>query len=79
MTKFLLLIIVVAVVLWLMSSRRSTVRGKRRAAPPAPEAMVACAHCGVHLPRSDAVEGRDGQLFCGSAHRLAHEREAGRS
>ena len=77
MTKFLVLILVVAVVLWLMSSRRSSVREKRRAAPRAPEAMIACAHCGVHLPRSDAVEGRDGQLFCGNAHRLAHEQGDG--
>jgi uncharacterized protein len=74
MTKLLVVILVVVVMLWLMSSRRRTVRSKRRGpGPRAPEAMVACAHCGVHLPRSEAVPGRDGLLFCGAAHRLAHE------
>lgn len=68
--KYLVLLAVVAIVyaLW---------RGKRKAAAPAPPAppriappedMVACAHCGVHLPRSDAV--RDGERdYCCQAHR----------
>jgi uncharacterized protein len=31
--------------------------------------MVACAHCGVHLPVNEAV--KDGELhFCGEPHRL---------
>jgi uncharacterized protein len=72
--KFLVVVLVIVVVLWLMSSRRGTLRSKRSAPKPAlPEAMVACAHCGVHLPRSEAVEGSDGRWFCGSAHRLAAE------
>jgi uncharacterized protein len=75
MLKLLVVVLVVVVVLWLMSSRRGTVqRTPRRAAPKAPETIVACAHCGVHLPRSEALEGRDGRLFCGAAHRLADER-----
>ena len=77
MAKLLLLIIIIAVVLWLMSSRRGAVQRKRRDAPRSAEAMVACAHCGVHLPRSDAIEGRDGRLFCGDAHRGAHENKHG--
>jgi uncharacterized protein len=35
---------------------------------------VRCAHCGVHLPRSEALPGRGG-LFCGPSHRAEHERE----
>jgi len=77
MMKLLVLLIVIVVVLWLMSSRRGSVQTKRRGAPRAPEAMVVCAHCGVHLPHSDAVTGRDGLLFCGNAHRLAHEQGDG--
>jgi len=74
--KLVVLLIVIAVVLWLMSSRRGAVqRPPRRDAPKAPETIVACAHCGVHLPRSEALEGRGGRLFCGEAHRLADERE----
>jgi uncharacterized protein len=36
-----------------------------------PQIMVACAHCGLHLPRSDAVLDAQGRGFCGAAHRLA--------
>jgi len=31
------------------------------------EAMVRCAHCGVHLPRSEALL-LDGQLWCSEEH-----------
>jgi uncharacterized protein len=34
--------------------------------------MIACAHCGVHLPRDEALPGRGG-VFCGDAHRAAYE------
>ncbi len=49
----------------------------RPAAPPAvgaPQAMVRCAHCGLHLPASDAVRGTDGTPFCSAAHRQVAER-----
>jgi uncharacterized protein len=29
--------------------------------------MVACAHCGVHLPRSEALV-QDGKFYCSAAH-----------
>jgi len=32
--------------------------------------MVSCAHCGIHLPRDEAVAGTRG-LYCSSAHRSA--------
>ena len=34
--------------------------------------MIACAQCGVHLPRDEALPGRGG-VFCGDAHRAAFE------
>ena len=34
--------------------------------------MVRCHHCGVHLPGSDAVNGRDG-AYCSVAHRRESE------
>jgi uncharacterized protein len=37
------------------------------------EQMVPCAHCGVYLPASDALQ-RDGQAFCSAAHRDAGAR-----
>ena len=34
--------------------------------------MLACAQCGVHLPRDEALPGRGG-VFCGEAHRADYE------
>lgn len=77
--KFLLvlLVIVVAVGIW---------RNKRRPPPaqPAstsakrklltPQDMVECAHCGLHLPRSEALS-EHGTFFCSAE----HQTEAGRA
>ena len=72
--KFLLLLFAVFALLWLL---RRTVRNKlppRADAPPAvvPHEMVACAMCGLHLPRAEALPGRGG-VFCGEEHRTAFE------
>lgn len=72
MTKYLLLFLLALVVWWAWKKRRPADPGggDRNAAAPAPERMVRCAHCGVHLPESDAVS--DGQRhFCNEAHRRA--------
>jgi uncharacterized protein len=73
--KFLLVLIVVVVLLWLMFGRRrgGGTAARKPGAPAEPAAMIACAHCGVHLPRSDAV-GSGAQWFCSEAHRLAGPR-----
>ncbi|HEY9279748.1 MAG TPA: PP0621 family protein [Eoetvoesiella sp.] len=44
-------------------------QASRRGAPPIkqPESMVRCAHCGIHMPRSDAVL-TDGQTWCSAEH-----------
>jgi len=48
----------------------------RAPAPAAPEAMVDCAHCGLHFPASEAI--RDGaRLYCCSPHRDAGPRHGG--
>ena len=37
------------------------------------EQVVACAHCGLHVPRSDAVTAADGvTVYCSQAHRRLH-------
>ena len=33
------------------------------------ELMVCCAHCGIHLPVSEAVTSARGVTFCSAAHR----------
>jgi uncharacterized protein len=35
--------------------------------------IVACDHCGVHLPRQDLLLGRNGGLFCCETHRAVQE------
>ncbi|MGE4435785.1 PP0621 family protein [Achromobacter sp.] len=43
---------------------------RAKASPPAtgaPEAMVRCAHCGIHLPRSEALL-LGGQTWCSQEH-----------
>jgi uncharacterized protein len=36
--------------------------------------MLACSHCGLHLPKTEAVFDAEGRPFCGEAHRLAGPR-----
>ena len=76
--KILLVILAVVALLWLL-------RGTRRPAVPprppktpnpdagAPQQMLACAQCGVHLPKGEALAGRGG-VFCGEAHRADFDR-----
>jgi uncharacterized protein len=74
--KFLLLVLAVLVLVWMVrgSLRRARPPGRQPSTgPAAPQAMLTCAHCGVHLPRDEALPGRGG-VFCDAAHRAAFER-----
>jgi uncharacterized protein len=74
--KIALFLLAVFVLLWLLRGSQ-----RRRAPPPtarpstsaAPQPMLACAQCGVHLPRDEALPGKGG-VFCGDVHRAAFER-----
>ena len=72
--KFLLVLLVVVVVGWLYFGRRrpppSAGPGPKTAPGGQPQAMLACAHCGVHLPQSDVRMDAAGRPFCSEAHRL---------
>ena len=72
--KLLVLLIVIFAVIWLARGGRGRVAHKPPAPPrvPLPEDMVACAECGLLLPRSEALPGRGG-VFCTAAHRDAFE------
>jgi uncharacterized protein len=43
-----------------------------------PENMVACAHCGVFLPESEACRDAGGQPYCSPAHQAGGARAARR-
>lgn len=82
--KFLLVLGVVLFGVWLWKHNRKADRLARDAqqhrtdagqpppASPAPAHMVACGHCGLHLPQHEAVSGARG-VYCSDAHRAADE------
>ncbi|WP_158215249.1 PP0621 family protein [Candidimonas nitroreducens] len=58
----------------IMSQNNARQQSRPRQAPPrpmppvqAPETMVRCAHCGIHLPRSEAVLVQ-GKTWCSTEH-----------
>jgi uncharacterized protein len=72
MLKLLIIAVAVGLLLWLLFGRASRAprRGPPKDARGGAEGMVACAHCGVHLPRSEAMPVR-GLHYCSAAHRDA--------
>jgi uncharacterized protein len=81
--KYLLLLAVIAVAIWMFRARHRVPGPKTPAPPPKPgktadtgaaTPMLACAHCGVHLPRTDAVFDPAGRVFCSAAHQQAGPR-----
>lgn len=51
--------------------------GKAAASPPDmshAESMVRCAHCGIHMPRSEAFLS-DGRTWCGAQHAKLGQRQ----
>jgi uncharacterized protein len=65
MGRLLVLIVLVVLAVWLV---RRALRGPRaRQQPPVQGELVACARCGVHLPRAEAREA-GGRLYCGEEH-----------
>lgn len=75
--KYLVLIALALALLWwwrTMGRKASGPQNKAARAAPvqAPDDMVACRHCGLHLPRPEAVTGQQG-LYCSQAHQSAQE------
>jgi uncharacterized protein len=75
-SKLLIFVLIaVAVYLLLRPSRRNVDDG--RPAAPAPEPMVACARCGLHVPRSESVEAA-GRHYCCPEHQRLDAGESSR-
>ena len=75
--KYLLVLLVVLVGAWGWRQSRRLPPSRppspdKGAKPPAPQEMTRCALCAVHLPRSEAVQGRLGH-YCCAAHRQQAE------
>lgn len=69
--KYLLLFAILGFVWWSFAKRnaggddKSSSNDEERS-----EKMLTCAHCGVHLPESEAVLA-DNRVYCCDAHRVA--------
>ena len=62
--KYLLVLVVVMIAIGIWRNKRRVAASERQSTGPARNSaprqlqnMVACAHCGLHLPQSDAVPG----------------------
>lgn len=74
--KYLLVLVLVLVAFWIWRNNREAESDARAARPPAPPKrepavteMVACDVCHVHLPKSEALIGNGGGIYCSDAHR----------
>lgn len=79
MAKYLLLVLVVVLVVWFVRRGRTPQDRATPAQPPAgraraPQHMLACAHCGMHLPASEALRDPQDRPYCTEAHRDAGPR-----
>lgn len=81
MAKLFVVLLVVGVGLWALLARVRAGRRGEGAPPRVPEKppgavreeMVRCAHCGVHLPSSDAVRSGE-RPYCNAEHASAGPR-----
>lgn len=75
--KFLLVLTVVLVAIWIWRNNRrlDTPQAERKHPTQArPMPMIACLHCGAHVPESESVQGPKGR-YCSAEHRALHERQ----
>lgn len=69
MIKILLLIAIAFVAIMVFRAYQRTLGGaSKETGDKAVENMVKCAHCGVNLPRSEAIHS-GGDFFCTPEHR----------
>jgi uncharacterized protein len=78
--KYLLVLAIVLAVFWYWRNGRRGDGSREKPSGSAskagtastgqPQDMVQCPVCLVHLPRTDALPGPDGRLYCCAEHRL---------
>ncbi len=81
--RYLLLILFIVLVIFATRALRQSGKRDDVAAPDEPPRdkhtetiMLACAQCGLHLPRNEALPGRGG-VYCSEAHRALAEARDG--
>ena len=70
--RYLLLLLVALLIVWKWRTARSSRSDRQAPRADEPIEMVACAFCGLHLAKKDAVTGGRG-FYCSAAHQRSHE------
>ncbi|MBA4741541.1 MAG: hypothetical protein H2060_02385 [Azoarcus sp.] len=71
MRTILILILLLILYWWArraLADRHRRKPGKRKGTKTGPERMLACEHCGVHIPESEGVQDASG-FYCSDEHR----------
>ena len=71
MGKLILVVLVFVFAWWLLGKYRKSMTREPPPQTGAAEDMVRCAHCGVHLPRSESHASED-KFFCSEEHLRLH-------
>lgn len=67
MTRILIVIGLTIAIVWWLRKGRSPHTPKTRT-PPAPQALLRCAHCGVMVPADEAFRDPQNRAYCSPAH-----------
>jgi uncharacterized protein len=67
MGRLVVLVLLVVIAAWLLRRAWRATRVEKKESPPIPADLVACARCGMYLPRAEAREA-GGRLYCGAEH-----------
>ena len=68
MLRLLIWAALIAAGVWFWRKYKASLQAPKKTADPGAQPMVRCAHCGVHLPRSDALPLGE-HSFCCEEHR----------
>ena len=74
MGKLIFLVLAVALAWWVLKGHGKSITRRGPPREAAPEDMVRCAHCGVHLPASESVRDSAARPYCCAEHRGAGPR-----
>jgi uncharacterized protein len=76
--KYLVLFVILFVVVWWLRKHRSRKNSPTQKKSTDANTMLACTHCGLHVPEAEAVFGKqlahgDPAVYCSQQHLQNHE------
>jgi len=71
MGKLVLYITIAVLVYWIVKNRLPKQKDTETFLESI-ENMVNCTHCGIYLPKNEAISGHNNQYFCCNEHRNLH-------